>query len=123
MNSFMNSEPRKLSTQGKIFCTTKGLKALNEDSKLKGRERQYCLLLSRGDDMSHFISEQLRQKVDLAHLLEEGYIEIDETDEVEIQLSKSSPVSFALDNNDKEKEEEEQKPEVDAILRLLAGNI
>lgn len=72
----MNVTVSELNTQQKVCCTDKCHKALLDDSQLKGRERQFCLLLSRGDEMSQLVSQQLRKKVNLDYLLNEGYVEL-----------------------------------------------
>lgn len=125
----MHSSLRELSDKHKISCTTKGLKALIEDPKLKGRERQYCLLLSRGDEMSHLISAQLRQKVDLEYLLNQGYIEVNvsnNTDDSE-ELTIAPTIDTSLEDEDSMVKmtdaETPEESDVDAVLRIVAGNI
>ena len=59
-----------------IICTQKCHDAIASDTALKGRARQYCILLSRNDTLSQKASEKMRSKVNLSELIAAGYLEI-----------------------------------------------
>ena len=57
-----------------LICTQDCLKAMAESVDMTARERQFCLLLNRSDALSRKACEHLYAKVDIAKLIDKGYI-------------------------------------------------
>lgn len=57
-----------------LICTQDCLKAMTESVDMTARERQFCLLLNRSDALSRKACAHLYAKVDIAKLIDKGYI-------------------------------------------------
>ncbi len=98
---------------GALKCTPKCQTALTSDNTLNCRTRQYCLLLTRGDELSQKVSEKLSAKIDVPALLQAGYLESDnpkfnqnkadsiETDGIDMHKLSANASLAAAFNSDK----------------------
>lgn len=89
MNTSQISQPINHNDPIQISCTQKCHDAMACDTGIKGRTRQYCLLLNRDDQLSQKASEQMRGKVNLAKLIANGYVEINAQTKDGIQTTAS----------------------------------
>ena len=87
MNMSQTSQTINHNDPIQISCTQKCHDAMVSDKALKGRARQYCMLISRNDELSQKASEQMRGKVNLAKLIANGYVEINAQTEGEVQTT------------------------------------
>lgn len=129
--------PALQSLFGKVTLTAQGVEQLHTmDVKVKGRERQFLLLLWRDDNVSRQICAAMLPKVDLSSLLTLGLIDIEDKDNFYCQLSMVMPLSAQVsmnpntnrneDNLDTLKDKqvvtiEDEFIEVDPMLQLAAG--
>ena len=86
-----------------LICTQDCLKAMAESVDMTARERQFCLLLNRSDALSRKACEHLYAKVDIAKLIDKGYIIDCGADE-----EASTPQKVQSANNEVERSEDTQ---------------
>lgn len=109
-------------------------------STLKGRERQFLLLLMREDKLSRQACERLLDKVDLISLAAKGYIVSEALDQASIEAAKqdnplqakmgqadkyhieSTELIAAAKNESRYTSEASSRNELNPILHLAAGN-
>lgn len=79
-----------------LSCTQKCRDAIAADTEITGRTRQYCMLLTRDDNLSQKACARMSAKINLSKLIDAGYIQTGQESEQKSQPLKSSQQKRAI---------------------------